>query len=122
MIMFKKADIFLTIGLIIIGLAMTWFFASGKTDPELLRVSVDGEVYGTYPLSEDRQIDVKQAGHTNKIIISDGTVAMAFSTCHGQDCVKSHAISKSGEQIVCLPNKVVLDIEGGEAGYDSVSR
>ena len=122
MIMFKKADILLTIGLIIIGLAMTWYFAIGKTDAELLRVSVDGKPYGTYALSEDREINVTQNGHTNKIIIQDGTVAMAFSTCHGQDCVKSHSISKTGEQIVCLPNKVVLDIEGGDGGYDSISK
>lgn len=120
--MIKKADIFLTIGLIIIGLVMTWHFAAGKTDAEYLHVSVDGATYGTYTLAEDREIEVTQKGHTNKIIIQDGSVAMTFSTCKGQDCVRSHSISRTGEQIVCLPNKVVLGIEGGEAAYDSISR
>jgi len=120
--MFKKADIILTIGLIIIGLVMTWYFTTGGEDAQLLKVTVDGQVYGTYPLDEDQSITVKQQSHTNKINIHDNSVSMVFSDCHGQDCVQSHAISKTGEQIVCLPNKVILEIEGGEAEYDSISK
>lgn len=120
--MFKKADILLTIGLIIIGLVMTWHFATGGEDASTLQVSVNGQFYGAYQLSEDQTITVKQKGHTNKINIKDGSVSMAFSDCHGQDCVQSHAISKTGEQIVCLPNKVVLEVKGGEEAYDSISK
>lgn len=120
--MIKKADILLTIGLILIGLTMTWYFATGKTEAAALKVTVDSQVYGTYTLDEDRNITVEQNGHTNKITISNGRVSMAFSDCHGQDCVMSHPIDNTGEQIVCLPNKVVLEIEGGESGYDTISR
>ena len=120
--MIKKADIILTIGLIIIGLLMTWYFATGGTDAKTLTISTDGEIYGRYSLDENREITVNQNGHTNKIIISGGSVAMESSTCHGQDCVHSHPISLTGEQIVCLPNKVILRIEGGEPEYDTISK
>ena len=98
--MIKKADILLTIGLIIIGLVMTWYFTIGKTEAASLKITAGGQVYG----------------------VSNGSVSMAFSDCHGQDCVMSHAITRTGEQIVCLPNKVVLEIKGGESGYDTISR
>lgn len=120
--MIKKADIILTIGLIVIGLVMTWHFATGGQEAKVLKVTVGGQVYGTYSLAESQEIVVKQSGHTNKINIDNGSVSMAFSDCHGQDCVQSHAITKTGEQIVCLPNKVVLEIEGGESEYDSISK
>lgn len=120
--MIKKADIILTIGLIIIGLVMTWYFTFGSTDGGALKVTVNGSVYGTYSLAEDQQITVKQNGHTNKINIKDSKVSMAFSDCHGQDCVLSHDISQTGDQIVCLPNKVMLEIEGGDPAYDSISK
>ena len=120
--MIKKADILLTIGLIIIGLVMTWYFTIGKTEAASLKITAGGQVYGVYSLDENRTITVKKDGHTNKITISNGSVSMAFSDCHGQDCVMSHAITRTGEQIVCLPNKVVLEIKGGESGYDTISR
>ena len=47
---------------------------------------------------------------------------MSFSDCRGQDCVEQHAISQTGESIVCLPNKVMLEIKGGTSEYDSVAR
>ena len=120
--MIKKADIILTLGLIVIGLIMTWYFTTGGSDPQELKVSVNGQVYGTYDLSTDRTITIKQKGYTNKITIYNNSVSMSFSDCHGQDCVRSHSISQTGEQIVCLPHKVILEIEGGEAVYDSISK
>ena len=37
--MIKKADILLTIGLIIIGLVMTWYFTIGKTEAASLKIT-----------------------------------------------------------------------------------
>ena len=47
---------------------------------------------------------------------------MTFSDCKGQDCVKQHSISETGETIICLPNKIILEITGGENKYDAVAR
>ena len=81
-----------------------------------------GKVFGTYSLAEDRTIEVKQDSHINKITIKNGHVSMSFSDCHGQDCVQQHSISRTGESIVCLPNKVMLEIQGGKSEYDSIAR
>ncbi|MCK5763326.1 MAG: NusG domain II-containing protein [Clostridiales bacterium] len=48
----------------------------------------------------------------NKIVIDDGIVSMLEADCKDQVCVQSKAISKPGESIVCLPHKVVVQING----------
>lgn len=118
----KKADIVLAAALIVIGLGMSYFLSFGQMEGQELVVTVDGKKFGSWSLMEDQEISVERNGHMNKITIKDGVVSMGFSDCHGQDCVRQGAISKTGENIICLPHKLVLEIAGGEAAYDSIAR
>lgn len=120
--MFKKADIILAAVLIVIGLAMSYFLSFGTSSGHELVISCNGERFGSYSLLEDREVVIERNGHINKVTISDGIVSMSFSDCKGQDCVKQADISKTGETIICLPNKIVLEITGDETEYDSISR
>ena len=47
-----------------------------------------------------------------KIVVSDGTVRVEDADCPDKICEKSGAISKAGQTIVCLPNRVVIKILG----------
>lgn len=120
--MIKKADIILAAGLIIIGLAMSYILSLGHDSGSRLIITCDGERFGSYPLAEDREITVRRDSHMNKVTIKDGIVSMSFSDCHGQDCVHQGDISLSGESIICLPNKVVLEISGDDSRYDVLSQ
>lgn len=120
--MFRKADIVLAIVLVLLGLGLSAVFASDGSAGNELIITVDGKEFGSYTLLEDRQIDIKQNSHINKVTIKDGVVSMKFSDCKGQDCVNQHDISESGETIICLPNKIVLEISGNEDKYDSIAR
>ena len=94
-------------------------FRSGNAGEKVV-VTCGGEIFGTYPLSEDREITVEHSGHINKIIIKDGAVQMAEASCHNQICVNQGAISRDNETIVCLPNRVVVRIESEGGDYDAV--
>ena len=120
--MFKNADILLACFLVAAWLTMSYIFSFGRTAGDQLDISCDGQLFGSYPLSEDREITVERDGHINKITIKNGTVSMSFSDCQGQDCVHQGAISQTGESIICLPNKVVLEISGGTRQYDTIAR
>lgn len=120
--MIKKADIILAVILIAAGLISSALLSFGRDPGSVLSVETDGLVYGTYPLDEDREIEVVQNGHINKITIDKGYVSMSFSDCPNRDCVHHAPISMSGETIICLPNKVVLEIDGTDTRYDSVAR
>ena len=120
--MIKKADIILAVFLIVVGLAMSYILSFGNNTGSELTITCDGEKFGSYSLYEDREIAIERDGHINKVTIKSGTVSMNFSNCHGQDCIHQGEISKAGEAIICLPNKVVLQIDGGEAEYDTLSK
>ena len=113
--MIKKADIVLFILILIFGLAVSWWSLTTNISGDKAIVTVDGDLYGTYSLLEDQIIEVVQAdGHTNYITIKDGTVSMAYSTCKNQVCVNAGAISETKDSIVCLPNKVMIEIQGSK--------
>ena len=67
--MIKKADIILAAGLIIIGLAMSYILSSGHDAGSRLIITCDGERFGSYSLSEDREITVSRDSHMNKVTI-----------------------------------------------------
>lgn len=83
-------------------------------------VTAKGEEYGVYSLSEDTTV---QIGNTNRLVIKNGTVKMEEADCPDQICVRHKKISRSGESIICLPNEVVVTIEGGQSsGVDGVAQ
>lgn len=118
----KKRD-FLVIGLILflaLGLGVVAFL--DMKPAQSLYVFVDGELYGKYSLLENQEIKI---GDTNVCEIVDGKVRMTQANCPDQICVHTAAISRDGMTIVCLPNRVVLEIknetEDGEPLIDGVS-
>ncbi|MCQ2547972.1 MAG: NusG domain II-containing protein [Clostridia bacterium] len=118
--MIKKADIILLIAIVIIGIASTVLVYSNNSSGSKVIVTVDGETYGTYSLSEDQRIEIRQGADTNVLIIKDGKAYMESANCKNQICVNHSPISKTKQVITCLPHKVLVTITG-EDDYDVVS-
>lgn len=74
-------------------------------------VTIDGEEFGSWPLSENHTVEI---GDGNRLVIKDGKADMVWADCPDKLCVNQRAISRGGESIICLPNKVVISIVGGE--------
>ena len=64
-----------------------------------------------------------QHSNFNTVEIKSGSVSVTDASCRNQVCVRHGAISRPGESIVCLPNRLVVTIEGSGKGgeYDSVT-
>ncbi|MBO4234959.1 MAG: NusG domain II-containing protein [Firmicutes bacterium] len=118
----KKADIILFLFLILLGIVLTVASLVGGSDTNTVVVKVDGKVYGTYSISKDQTIKIEKDDHYNLIEIKDGKVKMAESNCHNQLCVKQGAISSGNMPIVCLPNRVIVNISGEEDDIDVITR
>ena len=111
----KKKDIILIILLLVIaaaGMFAVKYMQSGEGARVV--ISVDGSEYGSYPLSEDRVIPVDNSWGHNLVVIADGTVQMQEADCPDLICVKHAAISHNHETIICLPHKLVVEIQGGK--------
>ncbi len=119
--MIKKADIALFFIILISGLALSFVSLTANLGGDKVLVTVDGKDFGIYSLYEDQEIKVIQNGHTNHITIKDGKVSMSYSDCKNQICVNTKAITESNDTVVCLPNKVMIEITGGGGGADVIS-
>lgn len=120
---FGKNDIIL-IGILLTAALIVFFVGNHffQEDGARVQVTVDGEVYGTYSLAEDRTVPIKMDEKTTNILqIEKGKAVMMTADCPDQLCVHQQAISKEGQTIVCLPNKVVAEVIGTEENdLDSV--
>lgn len=110
---FSKRDALLLAAaalVIIIVFVIFRFFSGGAGST--VNVTVNGEVYGTYSLNEDQEIDIKIDGKvTNVLVIRNHEADMTEADCPDQLCVHQKAISKDHETIVCLPNQVVAEVK-----------
>ncbi|MCR4947349.1 MAG: NusG domain II-containing protein [Lachnospiraceae bacterium] len=107
------------------------FFVRGITKEagNYVVVSVSGEEVTRVPLDSAPgvSIDITGAGSdkpTNVLHIENGRAYMTQADCPDGLCMRQGAISHVNESIVCLPNKVVVYIEGAEesdADIDAVS-
>lgn len=78
-------------------------------------VSLDGTVVAEYALAEYDQptlVSVEGAPYPIVLELSPDGVRVAESHCPGEDCLRTGAIHAAGEQIICLPNKLILSLEG----------
>lgn len=109
-----RADILLGVSFIIAGIVCIAAIPTlGGGAGATVEVKVAGELKGIYKLEEDREILVEGLGN-NTLEVSQGEAVMTYADCPDQYCVHHRPISKGGESIICLPNKVVISIKGGE--------
>ena len=106
----KKKDYIFLIAVLIFG-GILWFILRPTDIGEnaLVRITVDGELYGEYALDENQEIAI---GNTNVCVIEDGNVYMKSADCPDQICVKTKPIHTRSGSIICLPNKVNVEIVG----------
>ncbi len=119
----RKNDIIL-FAVIIIAAALIWGFTRmTQSEGAYVVVTVDGVVYGTYPLNTDTEVRIGDDEHYNILVIKDGTAEIAEASCPDKLCVKQGKAEFDGQSIICLPNKVVVEIKGGEVSeYDAVAK
>ena len=126
---FKKNDLILV--LLVFAAAGIFFsghlFTSQKS-AGVVEIQIDGKEVETLDLQKERAFKINggtntvQIDETNVLEIRDGEAKMKSADCPDQICVHQKAISRNGESIICLPNKIVLKIvDGEEAELDAVT-
>lgn len=86
-------------------------------------ISVDGEEVERC-LPEEFPTEGKcysGSGYTLQVEVESGKegdfyIAVTTSDCPTQDCVHTGKISRAGQSIVCLPARVIIELEGADAG------
>ena len=113
-----RADLVLVLSLVFIAVVSLVLMLALRADGERVEVEIDGAVVASYPLDTDGEYPIEDG---NILTVKDGKAYMSWADCPDKTCVRSHAVSKSGESIICLPNRVTVRVTGGESGPDLVS-
>ncbi|NLL80612.1 MAG: NusG domain II-containing protein [Clostridiales bacterium] len=100
--------------LIVAGVFFFWNEMRGKEGREAV-IYVDGMEYQRVSLWKEQEILV---GTGNVVVTGQGSAHMEAADCPDQICVHHRPVSKSGESIVCLPNRVVVEIQGEDCEVD----
>ncbi|WP_130850422.1 NusG domain II-containing protein [Intestinimonas timonensis] len=88
------------------------------------RIVLNNELVAELPLSDQDEpvtIEVPGARYPITVEAERGQIRVAHSDCPSQDCVHTGWVSRSGGQIVCLPNRLVITVTGGTAEADAVT-
>lgn len=119
-----RNDIILIVSMVFAALVCIASFALVSTDGGLVLVYVDGDLRGEYDLSDDITLEIEgYMGGSNRLVISDGAAFIDEASCPDKLCVHQGRIRKKGEELVCLPNRVIVKIEGeDDHAYDAVTR
>ena len=75
-------------------------------------VTVDGTEVGRYPLSKAGTFPLN--GGTNILVIENGEAWVTEANCPDKICMGMGKISRNGDFIACLPNRLLIVVEGGE--------
>lgn len=77
-------------------------------------ISVDGETYRTVDLAgvtEPYEFTVQTRWGWNTVRVEPGAIRVVDADCPGHDCIQQGAISDGVIPIVCLPHRLVIQIE-----------
>ena len=98
----KKKDLILAGAVLLLAGILALALRLPKTENgNTMKVTVDGEVYGT-----------------NVLVIENGSVHMEEADCPDGYCKRQGTISRVNETIVCLPHKLVAEVESDGSTTD----
>ena len=105
-----KRNDYLLAGVICLTAIVLWVFQIVNRDSgTTVVVKTDGHIYGTYRLDCNREILIDDH---NLLVIKEGKAYMKWADCKDQLCVHQKEIASENESIICLPNKVIVEVSG----------
>ncbi len=116
-----RNDIILVAVILVIAAAGLLITTLSRQEGSTVIVKIDGEQTESYSLYENRTVEIitgKNNEFSNTLVIENGKAFISQADCPDKICQEHRAISYSGESIVCLPHKIVIEITDKQSGPD----
>ena len=111
-------DIVLILAIALVGLCLLFFNGRKTTPGSSVVVEIDGKTVASYPLDTDGVFVLN--GGTNTLEIKDGRARISDADCPNMQCVRQGWISRGGQSIVCLPNKLIVTVISSDRSVDYI--
>lgn len=106
-------DTILIIGLFIFSLVLNYLLIPNTQNGKMAVIRVNGKEIKRLELYREQRFEFLGTQGKFIVLVKDNTVRMLDSTCPDKLCVRIGSINKPNQVIVCVPNRVVIKIEGG---------
>ena len=116
----KKKDVIIIAAALVLALGLYGIsqIAGGKSATTVV-VTVDGKEVLRRPLAVEDTYEIKQDdGSINVIAVEGGAVYMKEANCRDGLCMAQGKMKNAAKTIVCLPHKLVVQMEGDLAADD----
>jgi hypothetical protein len=108
--LFKIGDL-LFWGCLLAILYWGWVFMSSPAgENSIAIVEIAGEARYHWDLQHDEEYSLDEFSGAVKVQVKNGAVKIIKNNCHQQICLKMGPVSRTGEMIVCVPNKILIYI------------
>ncbi|MBR5479969.1 MAG: NusG domain II-containing protein [Clostridia bacterium] len=106
---------FIVIGVVFLSALLIWLYPALSETGATATITQDG-VSQTVSLEKDLEIALENA----TVKIKDSRISITDARCPDLVCVKTGEISREGQSIVCVPNKIVITV-GKSHEIDAIS-
>lgn len=110
----NKTDIKLIIVILIIVIILIIVQLLNKTKANVALVYYESDIILTIDLSIDKEYTVKGANGDVIIQVLDNKIKVKEENSNYHLCSKQGYISNSNESIVCLPNKIIIELPNSD--------
>lgn len=111
----KPADIlFGAVSVILIAVSLLMLSDRGGTEAKAVIKVKDSEYI--YPLDKEREIVLTGMLGEAHLTIKDNHIQFVNSPCRDKICIHMGKAASDGDFLACLPNRIIVTVEGGEAG------
>ena len=128
--MLKPWDVILVILLVLLSFLPVGIFVlqqsqyAEEDSVNVAVITVDNEIVEEIQLTgntETREIEIEVSDHDNNIIeVDNERIHIKSATCPDQICVRTGYISSPGQTIVCLPHKLVVEIQSDSGETEDI--
>lgn len=108
--MLKKKEIIIFLSVIILMLAAIVLIKNINVGANRVVITENGKTLYNVPLYKNTEIKLTH----NTVLIENGEVSVVWADCKNQICVNTPSVNSGGGQIICLPNRVTVEVVKNE--------
>ncbi|GAB2023097.1 NusG domain II-containing protein [Pseudolactococcus yaeyamensis] len=107
----KPLDFIIIICLMMASFTPFLLLGNKSTPNRQAQLRVDAQIIKSFDLTKNQTYTYQDDdGDSNKIEVRDGRIAIVYANCGDQICVRKGFINQTGQTIVCLPHKLVIEV------------
>lgn len=107
----KSWDMAVLLLCLLVTSGSAWVVFAPSSAPLRVEIQTEKGLF-LYPLDQDREIDVEGPLGKSHVDIQKGAAFVHDSPCTNQICVSMGKISRPGQWVACLPNRIFVRITG----------